>query len=475
MKKTGYLFFLIFLLSSPFVSRSEVALPAIFSNNMVLQQNAKIRIWGWADPWENAKVSVSWLDTTFVVKGDRNASWSIWVNTPAAGGPFILSVDGKDNTVKIENILIGEVWLCAGQSNMEWSAHHGVKDALEELPVSRNNRIRMFKMSKQGSPYPQTDVRGRWAVCDSAALRKFSAVGYFFGKALEQELKVPIGLIDVAWGGSYIESWIPGDLVKLYPETDLSLQLITPSTHWPHREGFIYNGMIHPIANFEIAGVIWYQGESNTHYPSAYYTLQKQLIESWRGVWQKELPFYYVQIAPFHYKNDSLNVRGAQVREMQTKALEISRTGMAVTTDLVENLNDVHPLYKKKVGDRLAANALFKTYHVSDIRYQSPRFRGMDLKKGGIQVFFTDVSEEGLLVIGNTIKEFELAGKDGRFFKANAILKDKGVWISSEEVKDPVEVRFAYSNAPSPNLFDKKSGLPVVPFRTDSRNNFPKR
>lgn len=468
LNKLSIVFFLVSILTSLQVT-AKVILPSIFADHMVLQQKTKVKIWGWADPWESATVTVSWSGEQFKIKGDGNATWSFVVDTPAAGGPYFINVKGSEGEFSIQNILIGEVWICAGQSNMEWSAHHGVKDALEELSMPLSQDIRLFKMNKSGTQYPQVDVNGSWAVCDSATLRRFSAVGYFFGKELKSRLGVPIGLIDMAWGGSYIESWIPKDLIELYPETDYSAKIIPSSNHWPREAGRIYNGMLHPIMDFKMAGVIWYQGESNVHNPSTYTALQTMMVSNWREVSQNNFPFYYVQIAPYINKLDSTGKLSAQIREMQWKASSQENTGMVVTTDQVDNLSDVHPIWKGVIGRRLAAWALNEHYNKVANPYKSPSFRHIDIKRRKAVISFDNVSVKGIEFKNNEVAELEIAGEDEVFYPAKAkVINGRQLEVWAEEVKKPVAVRFAYKNAPKPTLFDK-SGLPVIPFRTDNR------
>ncbi len=450
----------------PLICQAKVTLPSVFADHMVLQQNTKVKIWGWADPWETATVTVSWSGEEFKIKGDANASWQFFVNTPAAGGPYSITVKSADEHYSVRDIMVGEVWICAGQSNMEWSAKRGVKDALEELPKAKNQQIRLYKMQKRGAPQRQADVNGSWSVCDSASLYNFSAIGYFFGKSLEQNLKIPVGLIDIAWGGSYIESWIPAELVELYPNTRFSAKTIPSSTHWPAHAGYIYNAMVSPIIDFGFAGVIWYQGESNTHFPPAYRQLQSMMVEHWRRETQADFPFYYVQIAPYFYK-DSTGLQGAYVREQQTRALDMPKTGMVVITDQVDNLRDVHPVYKGQVGKRLAGYALAEHYAVKTGHYKSPSLSKSEIKGNKILITLKDVSDQGLEFRNNEIREFFVAGPDRKFVEGKARITGKNqLEIWSDQVSRPVAVRFAFSNAPTPTLFDK-SGLPVTPFRTD--------
>ena len=450
----------------PFVCQAKVTLPSVFADHMVLQQNTKVRIWGWAGPWETDTVTVSWSGEEFKIRGDANASWHLFVNTPAAGGPYSITVKSADEHYSIQDIMVGEVWICAGQSNMEWSAKRGVKDALQELSTAKNQQIRLYKMQKRGTPQRQVEANGSWSVCDSASLYNFSAVGYFFGKNLQQKLKTPIGLVDIAWGGSYIESWIPGELVELYPNTRFSAKTIPPSNSWPAHAGYIYNAMVSPIIDFRFAGVIWYQGESNTHFASAYHQLQSMMVEHWRRETQSDFPFYYVQIAPYVYK-DSTGLQGAYVREQQAAALDMPNTGMVVITDQVDNLRDVHPVYKSEVGKRLAGYALAEHYAIKTGHYKSPSLGKSEIKGSKIVVTLKDVSDLGLEFRNNEIKEFFIAGPDRKFVEGKARITGKNqLEIWSDQVSRPVAARFAFSNAPAPTLFDK-SGLPVAPFRTD--------
>lgn len=447
---------------------AKVTLPSLFADHMVLQQNTRIKIWGWADPWEQATIRLSWSEETFRVKGEANAAWHIFTDTPSAGGPHRITIQTEEETITIRDILFGEVWICAGQSNMEWSAKRGVKDALEELPRAHNPQIRLFKMQKRGLPDRQSDIPGSWAVCDSTSLYNFSAVGYFFGKKLSQNLQVPIGLIDMAWGGSYIESWIPSELVDLYPNTRESARLIPPSNHWPLHAGYIFNAMVYPTLDFRMAGVIWYQGESNAHYPSTYAQLQRMMVENWRRASQNEFPFYYVQIAPFNNKGDSTHLRGALVREMQAIAQDIPKSGMVVTTDQVDDLNDVHPVYKREVGARLANYALAEHYAQPVRNYKSPSLERFEIKGNRVLITLKDVSEKGLEFRNGEILELTVAGTDRKFVTAKArIIGRNQLEVWADQIARPVAVRFAFTNAPSPTLFDK-SGLPVIPFRTDS-------
>ncbi|QDK77890.1 sialate O-acetylesterase [Spirosoma sp. KCTC 42546] len=451
---------LFFLLALP--AWAEVVLPSILASDMVLQQETDVAIWGWATPTEKIMVIASWDSHPISVTCAEDATWKVRLRTPKAGGPYALTIKGS-NTLLLSNILIGEVWLCSGQSNMGLSAAGGVKDALAELPRAFNPTIHLFKMDKRSAATPQNDVRGAWSVCDSVSLKNFSAVGYFFGKKLQATLQVPIGLIDMSWGASKIETWMPEELVNLYPELRHSAQKMIKTQWAPTKSGWLYNGMVAPITSYAIAGVIWYQGESNRHYAPAYYQLMHLLVDSWRGLWQRDFPFYYVQLAPYQSGG---KYETALVRENQTKAMDIAKSGMIITTDLADNINDVHPIYKKEVGNRLANWALTETYgrHVGS--YKSPQYRSMQVNSNTIRLSFDNVPN-GLSTTGKELTDFEIAGVDQVFTKAQARINGKAVEVWAPTVNNPVAVRFAFRDAPEPNLFSKE-GLPVIPFRTDS-------
>ncbi|GAB3985493.1 sialate O-acetylesterase [Spirosoma daeguense] len=443
-------------------SRAEVVLPSILASDMVLQKETDVALWGWANPTEKITITASWNATPISVTCAEDATWKIQLRTPKAGGPYTISIKGS-NTLLLNNILIGEVWLCSGQSNMGLNAAGGVKDARAELSQAFNSNIRLFKMDKRSAKDPQNDVPGSWRVCDSVSMKPFSSVGYFFGKNVHATLQVPIGLIDMSWGGSKIESWMPESLVMLYPELRHSAQTMIKTQWAPAKSGWLFNGMVSPVTSFAIAGVIWYQGESNRHYPPAYYQLMHLLVESWRGLWQQDFPFYYVQLAPYQYGG---KYETALLRENQTKAMDIPKSGMVVTTDLVDNLDDIHPAYKKEVGNRLANWALSEHYGRSIGLYKSPQYQSMQVIGNTIRVTF-DHAPNGLVMKGNELTEFEIAGANQRFEKAQARINGNMVEVWSERISKPIAVRFAFRDAPEPNLFSKE-GLPVIPFRTNT-------
>ena len=294
-------------------------------------------------------------------------------------------------------------------------------------------------------------------------MKGFSAVGYFFGKKLEHDLNVPIGLINASWGGTPAEVWTPADEVNKEPSLKEAAEKLKQSPWWPVVPGYTFNAMIFPITNFAIAGSIWYQGESNAKTAATYKDLFTAMIVAWRQAWNKDFPFYYVQIAPFTY--DDKNI-GALLREQQARALSCPNTGMVVISDLVDNVKDIHPSNKKDVAIRLANWALSETYHQNIAGYKSPMFKKMEINQDKMTLLF-DNAPNGFLIKGvEKATEFYVAGSDRKFFPAEVKLEKNKIIVYNKQLKNPVAVRFGFSNAAMPNLFSKE-GLPVGPFRTD--------
>ena len=461
MKKHWFLF----LFSSLFFSVSaigKIRLPAAVNSNMVLQHQSKTTLWGWSDPGEKIYVTTSWDNKLDSTEAGGAAKWKININTPIAGGPYTITLRGH-NTIVLDNILIGEVWVCSGQSNMEWSSYHNLKQIIDELPHAGNNNIRLFHVTKTTSAFPQDDLPGEWKVCSSESLKGFSAVGYFFGKKLQHELGVPIGLINASWSGTPAETWTPEPVVNTDSGLKSAAGLLKPSKWWPIETGLAYNAMIAPLTAFPIAGAIWYQGESNSSTAATYQKLFTAMIDSWRKAWQKEFPFYYVQIAPFDYGSGQ---NGALLREQQARSSSFPNTGMVVITDLVDNIKDIHPQNKLDVANRLANWALAQTYKKYEGAYKSPVFKNMEITKDKVNVYF-DHAPTGLMIKGKKATDFYLAGEDQNFLPADVKIEKDKIVLTNKNIKVPVAVRFGFSNTAMPNLFSKE-GLPVTPFRTDN-------
>ncbi len=459
MKKLCFLVVGIAFLQNVF---ANITLPAAIGSNMVLQQQSAAKIWGWGNPGELVFVTTSWNNHTDSVVVTANADWQIMVQTPAASNAAYNITIKASNTIVLENVLVGEVWVCSGQSNMEMSYGWGLPDVAAELPTAYNNNLRFFTVGKASSAYPQFDCKGHWAVCDSNTLKSFSAVAYFFGKKLNKNLNIPIGLINTSWGGTAAEVWTPE--TKVYSDAELkdAAAKLKPSGGWPITPGCVYNAMVAPLVNYTIAGAIWYQGESNTGTAATYTQLLDTMISTWRTAWGKNLPFYLVQIAPFKYGD---NYNGALLEEQQAKVLAFPNTGMVVTNDLVTDTNDIHPKNKHDVGYRLASWALAETYHMQGAAYKSPMYKNLVIEKDKAIINF-DNAVDGLASKSKTIGEVLIAGDDKVFYAADVKIEGNKLIVSSKLVKQPVAVRYGFGNTALATLFSK-DGLPVCPFRTD--------
>lgn len=446
-------------------AQAQLRMPSLFSSHMVIQQNTEIPIWGWAGPNQDIQIQVSWDTTIIQTKVSNTSLWKATIKTPSAGGPHKITIKAESEKKTLENIMSGEVWLCSGQSNMEWhmDASADGKPYLEQI---NDPQIRLFQVPRSAASSPQMKGEGNWNLCNGESLRWFSAVAYYFGKTLNNELKVPIGIIHASWGGTPAEVWVPQDIIE--PDSILKAaankQLDIDRPWCPSAPGTAYNSMIAPLIPFKLSGIIWYQGESNVEYPLSYKLLMEKLILNWRKDFHSELPFYYVQIAPCSRYGNNLN--GVLLREQQSKLLEVPKTGMVVISDVVENVNDVHPRYKKPVGERLARLALEETYGFKNLSAKNPSFESMKIENGKIKITFNNASK-GLKIKGDKVLNgFIIAGADKQFYPAKAIIKNNTVTLSSSKVKSPIAVRFEWRNDALPHLFNNE-GLPVSSFRTD--------
>lgn len=440
---------------------ANVSLPNIFSDNMVLQRNSEVKIWGWGNPKEEIKLVSGWNNQEYKTVANNQAKWEITIKTPEAGGPFTISIKGY-NEVVLKNILIGEVWLCSGQSNMEMSVSWGIDDGEEEAKNATNPNIRFFTVPKLTAESPQNNLLGNWVESTPETMKYFSAVGYFFAKRLREDLKnVPIGLISSNWGGTPAEIWMPEDVVNNDPLLLENAKKLNEQEYGPRQPGRAYNAMIYPIVGFKIAGTLWYQGESNVG-SLVYDKTLGALITSWRKEWKDDFPFYYVQIAPF--KTGSNNFSNVTVRDSQRKLLkEVSKTGMVVISDISDTI-DIHPKNKKSVGIRLANLALADTYKVNTNLVNSPLFKNIKIEKNKVVVSFDYA--EGLYFKDKKSNQFEVAGTDGVFYPAEASIKNNEVILTSKKVLNPVKVRFAWGNTTQSDLFNK-ANLPASCFTTE--------
>ncbi len=439
--------------------QANVSLPSIFGNHMVMQQNSEVKLWGWGKPFENIAVSTSWSSDTLKTVVNHNGNWSVQLITPKAGEVQSIHIQGY-NTVEISDILIGEVWLCSGQSNMEWCARYGIINGEEAIKNATNNEIRFFNVVWRTSPYKCIDVAGEWVKCTPETMPDFSAIGYFFGKELNEKLQVPVGLISSNWGGTPIESWIPEFEILSNSELCDAASKV-PYFPWaPSKPGYTYNAMIAPLMPFPMKGVLWYQGEANVDNAYAYTNMLETLVNNWRKNFETDFAFIYAQIAPY---NDYQLDKGVKVRDAQRRALpEISNSAMVVLGDIGDTTN-IHPKNKIDAGKRFAQTALNKAYGQSEYPVSGPLFKDYVVNGNKVEVTF-DYSE-GLYANQKQLDMFELAGEDLKWHPAKAIIKDGKVVVSSKEVKKPIHVRFEWKNAVMPSLFNKYD-LPASSFTT---------
>lgn len=438
-------------------------LPALLSDGVVLQADEMVTLWGWCDPNTEVTVETSWGEKA-VVKSDFSTLWKVRVKTPAATfEPQSVTVTTKRKVSRtIGNVLIGQVWLCTGQSNMNWSAANGILDARGAVGES-DPSVRLFTVPKKASAYPQEDIDGCWSPCDSAAAWWFSAVGYFFGRKLAAEIGQPVGLVNASWGGTPVEVWIPREAIAVNADMVNSWNTLAYSRREGWDMGAAYNGMIAPLSRFAAAGAIWYQGEANRNNAGFYAREFSLMIKEWRKAFGRELPFYFVQIAPKDYKGADEN--GALVREQQEMvARSVPRTGMVNISDVVEDLTDIHPKYKKPVGERLAAYALAEVYGKDPGKYKSPSYASMEVRKNRVVVTLND-AEGGLVCKGDAIRGLEI-GDGAAFYPGQGMIQGDKLVVWSNQVKKPVAVRYAFGLEPG-NVADV-AGNPLLPFRSDA-------
>jgi len=492
--------------------RAEVKLPSLLSDGMVLQQGVRADIWGTANPGEHVAATLNDQHATAVTDG--KGQWHLKLGPLSAGGPFTLTIVGK-NTITLHDVMVGEVWVCSGQSNMQmpvgvnpegWSS--GVDNFQDEIARADYPTLRMFTVRHAVADKPQSDVQGYWVAAHGQAVSDFPAVGYFFGRDLVKVLNIPIGLIHSSWGGTPAESWTSRGTLESEPEFKSILEDGTKLlssypkvfedfeqrlAQWrlesdkseadgapvpqpptvpkdpranPWRPASLYNAMLMPLTLYSIRGVIWYQGEANADRPAQYRKLFPSMIHDWRQAWgEGDFPFLFVQLA--NWGVHSLKWRWPELREAQLMALSLPKTGMAVTVD-IGDASTVHPKNKQEVGHRLALAAQGIAYG-RDVIYSGPSYESMAVEEGKIRLHFQHVYG-GLVTksLANVIVSgFEIAGEDRRFVAANAKIDGDSVVVSSEKVAHPVAVRYAWGMNPQPSIYNR-AGLPASPFRTDN-------
>ncbi|BDS08386.1 9-O-acetylesterase [Oceaniferula spumae] len=476
MKKT----ILCILSSLPLTAVADVTLPKVITSNMVLQRDAPITIWGWADVGEKVTVTLGPLSdpTTATAETDVEGNWKVTLPKRGLGEALSLTVEGR-NKISLNNILMGDVWLCSGQSNMEWGISRS-ENPKEAIAAANHPNIRLFDVGKVASKTPLKDIAkgSGWKVCTPESMAKtgtsggFSAVAYYFGKYLQEEMKdVPIGLLDSSWGGSKIEPWTTAagwaSVPQLADEYN-RIKGIDPKkvkTNNQSKSAALYNGMVHGLSPLQIKGTLWYQGESNRAEGPHYHYRKLALVNGWRKIWGEDMPFYFVQLAPFGYPKDkNPEILPIFWQAQQRSAEEIPNTGMAVTID-VGNPKNIHPLQKAQVGKRLALLALKHTYD-KGVLADSPTYLSHEIKSGKVTVKFQNTGGGLVASDGNVLRGFELAGADGQFVPATEVsISADSVILSNPKLPAPTKVRYAWSNTPNVNLASKE-GLPVPAFQS---------
>lgn len=508
MKNTKTTILIAGLALAAFAAHADPKLPNIFGSHMVLQQKHKNPVWGKADPGEQVTVVIGRQNKT--TKADKNGDWTVRLDPLPAGGPYQMVVKGK-STVTFNDVLVGEVWVCSGQSNMKWTVQ-GSDNAALEIMTAKFPRLRIVTVPNVGAQEPQWNFNGKWEAVTPATIPSFSAAGYYFGRILHQALDVPVGLINNAWGGSAAEAWVRRDVLeedKRYAEL-MAKWKQTEDTYdhekvvaayqkkreqWQaafkkakaegkplprapraprnplagqHRPANLYNGVLKPTIGYGIKGAIWYQGESNASRAEQYGHLFPLMIQHWRDEWkQGDFSFYWVQLADFRdEKAEPAESDWAELREAQTKSQRLPNTGQAVITDVGEG-RDIHPRNKQEVGKRLARLALAKNYG-RNIPHRSPEFKSMTLKGNKATIKFDHVSSGLYAFDTREVRGFTIAGKDKKFHHAQAVIKGKDtVEVWSDAVKNPVSVRYNWADNPIGNL-TTKDPLPATSFRTDN-------
>lgn len=486
-------------------ANADVRLPALFSDHMVLQRDAKCPVWGTATAGEEVTITIAGQHV--VTKADANGRWRIDLAPMPAGGPHTLKVAGNTR-VTIKDVLVGEVWVCSGQSNMEYQVRRS-NNAAAEIAAAKFPRVRLFHVAKRAAAKPQMDVKASWKRCSPATIAAFTAVGYYFGRSLHASLhdgldRVPVGLVHTSWGGTRVEAWTSDAGLRSTEEGSYLVNRWNARLEgWPerkkrfdaklakweetaavarragkrpparprigngpndrHRPGNLARGMLQPLVPYAIRGAIWYQGESNVGRAYQYRSLFRGMILDWRKMWnQGDFPFLFVQLPNYKVGKRNDPRTWAELREAQTLALALPRTAMAVTID-IGNTRDIHPRNKHEVGRRLALAARAQVYG-ERVAYSGPMYVRMQAKDGALELTFAHA--EGLRARGKQLIGFTVAGEDQQFHPAIATIAGDQVVVHSNKVKSPVAARYGWLDDPKCNLFNS-AGLPASPFRTD--------
>lgn len=469
--KHNMILVLLGIILHPFYLCAKVRLPALFADHMVLQRDTLVNLSGMSAANTEVKVTTSWDMKTYAVKADQLGRWDTKLATGKAGGPYEIIIDDGD-TLQLRDVLLGEVWVCSGQSNMEmavkgWRRNQPVLNALEGLLAAKNESLRLFKLDKVASDTIVTDSNGKWMPSSVESVYDFSAIGFYYAKLLQEQLGVPIGIIQAALGGTPIEAWMSkNSLLRFTPEISQA-SLDELKGKYGHASLY-FNGIIGPLLNFTIKGVIWYQGEANRFRPYNYGDLMQEMVRDWRERWDQGcFPFYFVQLSPYRYTDGRPNYpeRVAYMRDIQRELqYQIPNSGMVVTIDLGDSTT-IHPPNKETVAKRLALWALANTYGRNGLPHRSPELESHEVIDDVIFLTFR-YAENGLTTFGRPITGFEIAGQDWKFHPATATITVEGITVHSEFVKQPVAVRYAYTDWVSGCLYSC-DGLPLSSFRTD--------
>jgi sialate O-acetylesterase len=470
--------FVIYLLLSGNLLQAKIVLPSVLSSSMVLQQQSQVKLWGKATSNAKVKIITSWNKKNYLLSADNQGNWETKIGTPVAGGPYKISIADNQELV-LDNILIGEVWFCSGQSNMEMPMK-----GFPRQPVKNTNTviarakaktpIRIFstdiingELVQQFNKQPQADCKGAWHDNSSENVANTSAVAYFFAKYLQEVLEVPVGIIVSSRGGSKVEAWMSREAITPFKEIDLSiLDNTTEIKNVNSTPSVLFNSKIAPLTNYTIKGFLWYQGESNRNNATVYAKLMPAFVQDLRSKWNIEFPFYFVEIAPFNYEGAD-STSAARLREVQLQNMkDIPKSGMVTTLD-VGNSNFIHAVDKETVGTRLAWWALADTYGRKGFGYKPTFYKSMDIVDQKIYINFEN-AKTGISPMWTDLKGFEIAGNDKVFYPAKAEIETKTtrLAVSSDKVPQPVAVRYAYKNYPEASIFNV-FGIPVVAFRTD--------
>lgn len=486
----------VLMLSVATWAQADVKLPNIFGSHMVLQQGQKNKVWGLAESGEAITVTIE--NQSQQAKAGSDGKWQVALDSIPAGGPYTLTVKGK-NEIKFEDVLVGEVWICSGQSNMQWSVDVANDPDLEKASA-RFPRLRLITVPNVGTQEPQSDFKGQWQACTPETVGKFSAVGYFFGRQLHQTLDTPVGLINNAWGGSACEAWVRRDLLaadqqyqpllERWKQMEASFETLSTKANLTDEEknklesqnglrrlmggnarpANIYNGALKPTIGYGIRGAIWYQGESNAGRAYQYRELFPLMIKNWRDEWgQGDFPFYWVQLADFMAeKSEPADSAWAELREAQTMTMsKLPNTGEAVIIDIGEG-KDIHPKNKQDVAKRLARWALAEVYKTPGITCRSPLYKSMEKQGNKVVLTFDHVAGGWRPFDVNDPRGFAIAGADKKFVSANAKIVDNNkIEVWSDKIAEPASVRYAWADNPVCNMYSA-AGLPLTPFRTDT-------